>query len=69
MLKENPVKGKKYNYALEIDVQNFYSYECTIQLDENEEELIVKNLKPNHKNGMSYSKSSSSCDVNDILSF
>jgi hypothetical protein len=49
-LKKESVKGQKYNYALDSDVQNFYQYECEIRLSEDEQQLLVTNFKPNIAN-------------------
>ena len=45
-IKKNKIKCIKYNYALEGSVQNYFNFEATISLSNNEEALIINNIKP-----------------------
>ena len=45
-LYENKIDCVKYNYSLEDRVQNFTSYEATIELSRDFNELIITNHKP-----------------------
>jgi hypothetical protein len=43
---EKPIECIKYNYSLEDKVQNFTSYESTIELSKDHQELLIYNKKP-----------------------
>lgn len=45
-LSENKIDCVKYNYSLDDSVQNFTSYEATIELSKDFNELIITNRKP-----------------------
>lgn len=45
-IKKNKIKCIKYNYALEGSVQNYFNFEATIGLSNDESSLIINNIKP-----------------------
>ena len=47
-LKDNKIKCIKFNHSLDEIVQNFSSYEATIELSKNFEYLTITNKKPLH---------------------
>ena len=46
VFKNNKVRIKKYNYAIDDTVQNFSSFDGFLQLSENEKNFIITNKKP-----------------------
>ena len=46
VFKNNKIKIKKYNYAIDESVQNFSSFDAYLQLSEDETKFIVTNKKP-----------------------
>ena len=46
----NKIECIKYNYSLESEVQNFSSFEATIQLSDDRETIYIVNSKPKPDN-------------------